>query len=66
MKTTPRRDSFARMTNDRYSDTECPVCGYGIRPGEAAAKNQNGQICHARCVEEERYGVQFTGGYRYR
>lgn len=53
MKTTPRRDSFARMTNDRYSDTECPVCGYGIRPGEAAAKNQNGQICHAECVEEE-------------
>ena len=30
MKTTPRRDSFARTTNDRYSDTECPICKYGI------------------------------------
>ena len=46
--------------------TECPICKYGIRPGEAAAKNQNGQICHARCVEEERYGAQFTNGHRYR
>lgn len=54
MKTIPRRDSFARMTNDRYSDTECPVCGYGIRPSEAAEKNQNGQICHADCVEKEK------------
>lgn len=66
MKIVPRRDSFARMTNNLYSDTECPICKYGIRPGEAAAKNQNGQICHAECVEEERYGAQFTGGYCYR
>lgn len=53
MKIAPHSDSFARMTNDRYSDTECPICDYGIRPDEATAKNQNGQICHAECVEEE-------------
>lgn len=53
MKIAPHSDSFARMTNDRYSDIECPICKYGIRPDEATAKNQNGQICHAECVEEE-------------
>ncbi len=63
MKTIPRRDSFARMTNDRYSDTVCPACGWGIRPGEATALDQNNKICHAACVEEEEHGDKFSGGY---
>lgn len=31
MKITPRRDDFAHMTNDRYSDAVCPLCKWGIR-----------------------------------
>lgn len=53
MKIAPRRDSFAAMTDDRYSDTVCPACGYGIRRDEAAARDHNGKICHADCVEKE-------------
>lgn len=53
MKIAPRRDSFAAMTDDRYSDKVCPVCGYGIRREEAAARDHNGKICHADCVEKE-------------
>ena len=53
MKTVPRRDSFAAMTDERYSDKVCPACGYGIRWGEATARDQNGKIFHADCVEEE-------------
>lgn len=53
MKTTPRRDSFAAMTDDRYSDKVCPVCGWGIRRGDDVALDQNGETCHAECVEKE-------------
>lgn len=53
MKTAPRRDSFTATTDERYSDTVCPACGYGIRPSEAAARDHNGKICHADCVEKE-------------
>ncbi len=53
MKIAPRRDSFAAMTDDRYSDKVCPVCGYGIRRDEATARDQNGKICHAYCVRKE-------------
>lgn len=53
MKTTPRRDSFAAMTDDCYSDKVCPVCGYGIRRDEVAARDQNGKICHTDCVRKE-------------
>ena len=53
MKTTPRRDSFAATTDDRYSDKVCPACGYGIRRDEATARDQNGKICHADCIREE-------------
>ena len=53
MKTTPRRDSFTAMTDERYSDKVCPACGYGIRREEAAARDHNGKICHADCVEKE-------------
>ena len=53
MKTTPRRDSFTAMTDERYSDTVCPACGYGIRRSEAATRDHNGKICHADCVEKE-------------
>lgn len=53
MKIAPRCDSFTAMTNERYSDTVCPACGYGIRRSEAAARDHNGKICHAGCVEKE-------------
>lgn len=53
MKTTPRRDSFAAMTDDRYSDTVCPACGYGIRRDEATKRDHDEKICHADCAEEE-------------
>ena len=52
MKIAPRRDSFTAMTDERYSDKVCPACGYGIRREEAAARDQNGKICHADCVEK--------------
>ncbi len=53
MKTAPRRDSFTATTDERYSDKVCPVCGYGIRRDEVAARDHNGKICHADCVEKE-------------
>lgn len=53
MKIAPRRDSFTATTDERYSDKVCPVCGYGIRRGEVAARDQNGKICHADCVRKE-------------
>ena len=53
MKIAPRRDSFAAMTDDRYSDKVCPVCGYGIRRDEATKRDHDGKICHADCVEKE-------------
>ena len=53
MKIAPRRDSFAATTDERYSDTVCPACGYGIRRSEAATRDHNGKICHADCVEKE-------------
>lgn len=58
MKTAPRRGSFAAMTDGRYSDTACPICGYGIRRGEAAARDRNGQICHASWWRAWRYDIQ--------
>lgn len=53
MKIAPRRDSFTATTDERYSDKVCPVCGYGIRRDEVAARDHNGKICHADCVEKE-------------
>lgn len=53
MKIVPRRDSFTATTDERYSDKVCPVCGYGIRRDEVAARDHNGKICHANCVEKE-------------
>ena len=53
MKIAPRRDSFAAMTDELYSDTVCPVCGYGIRLVEATKRDHNGKICHADCIREE-------------
>lgn len=53
MKITPRRDDFAHMTNDRYSDAVCPLCEWGIHQGDDVALDQNGEACHAECVKKE-------------
>lgn len=53
MKVSRPCSGFHRMTDDRYSDTICAVCGWGIRQGEDTARDQNGKICHAACVEKE-------------
>lgn len=44
MKTVPRHDSFTATTDERYSDKVCPACGYGIRRGEATARDCNGKM----------------------
>lgn len=53
IKTTPRRDSFACMMDDRYSDTVCHACGVGIRYSEATEWNKNEQICYAECMGDD-------------
>lgn len=64
MKVSRPCSGFHRMTDERYSDTICAVCGRGIQQGEDTARDQNGKICHAACVEkEDGYGAKFAGGY---
>lgn len=53
MKVSPIRSEFVRMTGERYSDTFCAVCGWGIRHGEETARDENNHICHAECVEKK-------------
>lgn len=52
MRYVKRQDAFTRMTDERYSDIECAVCGYGIQEGEPIAWYQDDQICHAECAKE--------------
>lgn len=56
MKTTHRRDRFARMTNDRYSDAVCPLCEWGIRQGDDVALDQNGE---AWSISKTREALRF-------
>lgn len=37
------------------TDIVCAICGYGIYSNESVAWDDQSQICHAECVEEE-YG----------
>lgn len=61
MRYIKHRSTFTRMTDERYSDIVCAICGWGICQDEPVAMDRNNEICHAACVEKEEYGVQHTG-----
>lgn len=53
MNVSPIRSEFACMTDERYSDAFCAVCGWGIRHNEETTRDENGCICHTDCIREE-------------
>lgn len=58
MRTPVRNNAFARCVRERYDPDDyepCAVCGEPVRwPCEQAAWDENNQLCHAECAEEER------------
>lgn len=48
------------------TDDICDLCGGIIWPDEDTEFSEEGYFCHTECVEEERYGAQFTSGQRCR
>lgn len=55
MRNPIRNDAFSQCVNERYAqdtDIYCAVCGDGIYADEAVSWDENGQICHADCLEE--------------
>ncbi len=61
MRYIKHRSTFTRMTDERYSDIACAICGWGIRQDDPVAMDRNDEICHAACVEKEEQTWNRTG-----